>query len=432
VSKRQRGESVPAGPAPEDGAQAGADRERAYYTDAYTTEFEAQVEKAWRDETGRTRVVLARTFFYPTSGGQMHDRGTLGSGEVVDVHEAGGRIVHVVENLPPPARGARLAASIDDVRRREHRQQHTGQHILSRVIEDRLGLSTQSSRLGETGNTLDVATGRLRLEALDAIEEEANALLGEGRPVHIRFVPEEQASSAELRKIPEREGALRVIEIAGHDRSACGGTHVRNTAEIGMIAITRLEKIQGGQRIHFLCGDRALRYRRARDRLVSRLQRALTTGDADLAATVEALRQDVKSSHKRIARLERELLLTRAGSWMERAEVLDHASGPIRFVREILSADLAGAASAVLQDLIQRPGRLVLLLIAGEGRTQVLLGRSADVEVDCASLLQSTLQPRGGKGGGQAHHARGSLPGDDLEEVGAAIHEAVLGGRQSS
>jgi alanyl-tRNA synthetase len=407
-------------------------QERLYYDDAYTTEFAGTVERAWSDDEGRTRIVLAGTHFYPTSGGQMHDLGTLGGAAVVDVVEEDGRVVHVVEGLEPPSPGVDLAGVIDPVRRHTHRQQHSGQHVLSRVIEDRLGLATVSSRLGETGNTLDVEISRLALEDLDAIEDEANRIVAEGRAIHIRFLPAEEADAAELRKIPDRQGSLRVIEVEGHDRSACGGTHVRNTAEIGLVAITRVEKVKGGHRIHFLCGDRAMAYRRSRDRLVSRLGVTLTTGEDELEQAVGRLYKEVKAAHKRVAALEREMLLREAEAWIAGAEVIESAGRPVRLVTRTLAADLASAAGDATQALIKTENVVALLFVEGVERVQVLLGRHANLTLDCPTVLRETLQPLGGKGGGQPHYARGSVPGRDVDAVTAAVRRVVLQGRQSS
>lgn len=395
--------------------------ERLYYEDGYTTEFEGTVRSAWRDEEGRTRVVLESTYFYPTSGGQMHDRGVLGGGRVVDVTDENGVVVHVIEGLDPPPEGARLGGEIDAQRRRHHRQQHTGQHVLSRVVEDRLGLPTASSRLGETGNTLDLEVASIAASDLDAVEDETNRIVWEGRPVHVRFLAPEEASEAELRKIPHRQGRLRVIEVDGHDRSACGGTHVRNTSEIGLVAITRLEKIKGGQRIHFLCGDRALRYRRERDRLVSRLGSALTTGADGLLDAVRNLQAEAKSGSKKVTALQKELLLSRSRAWLDAAP----RTGGTRLVRQTLESEAAPVVGEVLQSLTKQDRVVVLLDLRDGSRTQVLLGRSGELELDCARLLRKILEPLGGKGGGQPHTARGSFPGHDMtpveEEVAAAL-----------
>jgi alanyl-tRNA synthetase len=395
--------------------------DRLYYDDAYTTTFDATVVEASTDDGGKTRVVLESSYFYPTSGGQMHDTGRLGDGKVVDVLEEGDRVVHVVTGLKPPPSGARLEAEIDAGRRRDHRQQHTGQHVLSRVIEDRLGLATVSSRLGESGNTLDLAASGIAPDDLDAVEDEANAVIWEGRPVHVRYLSAAQVPTAELRKIPPREGRLRVIEVEGHDRSACGGTHVRNTAEIGLIAITKVERIKGGRRVHFLCGDRALRHRRRRDRLVSRLCHVLTTGDDEMEAAASSLSSEVKASHKRIAQLERELLRTEIDAWRSAAECLAKA----RLVVRTLPAELAKAAGDAAQALMRSEDVVALLMVDEGTRTQVLLGRGSGVALDCRVVLATALEAAGGRGGGQPHYARGSMPGSPGPDVVETVRRAL-------
>ena len=208
-------------------------------------------------------VVLDETLFYPTSGGQMHDTGMLGGLRVLDVIDEATRIVHVVDGAPP-AIGTDVTGRIDGERRAHHRQQHTGQHVLSRVIEDHWGWPTLSSRLGETVNTLEIEATDVTAGMLCEMEDRTNRALWKSRPVLVRYLDEDEAAEAGLRKKIERAGPVRVIEVDGVDRCACGGTHVSNTAEIGLVAIVGSEKLRGGTRLLFLCGERAQRWRRER------------------------------------------------------------------------------------------------------------------------------------------------------------------------
>ena len=204
---------------------------RLYYTDAYRTEFTANVID--RSQDGR-RIYLDETAFYPTSGGQPHDVGTLGGIHVIDVIDEDDRIAHVLESPLAPT-PAPLHGMIDWSRRFDHMQQHTGQHLLSAVFEDLFGSKTISVHFGEDYSTLDVDAELVTRDEMIAAEQRANEIVAEARPVHMTF--EDATAATDLRKPSDRPGTLRVVTIDRLDRSACGGTHVRNTAEIGAVLL---------------------------------------------------------------------------------------------------------------------------------------------------------------------------------------------------
>lgn len=224
--------------------------ERLYYTDAYLARFEAAVADR---ADGGVRVYLDRSTFYPESGGQLSDRGTLGGIEVVDVVDEGERVAHV---LAAPLDTDRAEGVVDWARRFDHMQQHTAQHLLSAVIAERWGWATASVHLGETVSTVDVETAAITPSELDAIEASANGEITSNRAVRVSF--EDAANAQGLRKASQREGMLRIVEIDGLDRSACGGTHVRATGEIGSLLLLKTEKVRNTTRIHFVCGSRAI------------------------------------------------------------------------------------------------------------------------------------------------------------------------------
>ncbi len=242
--------------------------ERLYYHDAYLTRFDAAV--VGRDDDGR-RIYLDRTAFYPTSGGQPFDTGRLGGVSVVDVVDEGDRIAHL---LAGPVAGERVAGEVDWPRRFDHMQQHTGQHLLSAVIADRFGAATVSVHFGRESSTLDLEAASFTHDQAVEAEALANVAVTENRPVRVSF--EAAATAAGLRKAPDREGTLRIVTIEGLDRSACGGTHVRATGEIGLVAIRKVERVKQLVRLEFYCGTRAARRTRveadlladARDRAV--------------------------------------------------------------------------------------------------------------------------------------------------------------------
>lgn len=400
---------------------------RLYYEDAYTSSFEATVVACEAIEGARHHLVLDATYFYPTSGGQMHDLGTLDGRRVIDVIDEDARIVHVIEGAAP-AVGARVRGEIDAQRRRDHREQHTGQHVLSRIVERELGLPTVSSRLGETGNTLDLHVDALDEATLDRLEDLANRALWEGHPVHVHLLdPErdlgrlqewglrEKESSPEKK---ERAGVLRVIEVEGVDHCACGGTHVRHTSEVGLVVITGTERVKGGTRIQFLCGARALRWRRERHRWLDRVARRLTTGHDQVDETVARLLDETRERQKRLVTVARELVATRARLWVEQAPVRPDGT---RVVLRVLDADEALAAAEALRAVVRHERTLGALLAVEGEKGQVAIARSADLDLDCRAVLDAALAPVGGRGGGQPDHARGGFSASVAADVERAL-----------
>jgi len=400
---------------------------RLYYDDAYTESFSSGVIEAWQGEDGDARVVLAETLFYPTSGGQMHDLGTLGGRPVLNVVDEGDRVVHVLSRGDLPAPGDLLEGRIDARRRADHRQQHSGQHVLSRVLENRLGLATISSRLGETGNTLDIGVDDLDWDVLDRIEDETNQILWDGRAVRVRYVGPDEVAALDLAKVPDRAGPLRVIEVEGIDTCACGGTHVTNTAEIGLVAITRKERFRGGLRLHFLCGRRAVAFRRERSALVRRLSATLTTGDDQLEDLATRNADELRMAQKEIASQRRDLLLAQARDWVASARPVDVRGRPARLVLQTLPPHAATVAGEVASALAAESDLVAVLLVPEGDRTQLVIARGRDLDLDCQGVLRAVLDGLGGRGGGRPEHARGSFPGDSSASVEARLLDQLPG-----
>src|SRR5579871_5631146 len=214
--------------------------DRLYHHDSYVTAFRATVTEA---STDRQRIYLDRTAFYPTSGGQPFDLGMLGGVPVAEVIDEGDRIAHVVN---APVHDIQVTGSIDWARRFDHMQQHTGQHLLSAVLLDLFNAPTVSFHLGAKSSTIDLGVPSLERSQILKAEERANAIVFENRPVHVCF--QHSSEDLGLRKPTEREGEIRIVEIQDLDRSACGGTHVRATGEIGPILIRKLDRMRGNLR----------------------------------------------------------------------------------------------------------------------------------------------------------------------------------------
>ena len=237
--------------------------------------------------------VLDRTAFYPASGGQPFDLGVLGGAAVREVVDEGDRIAHILET---PLNHIEVDGRIDWPRRFDHMQQHTGQHLLSAVLMELFEIPTLSFHMGAAVSTIEVGTEALDRERLEKIEEHFAEIVGAARPVTIAF--EDSSADLGLRKESWRTGTLRIISIEGLDRSACGGTHVRSTAEIGPILIRKLDKIRGHARLEFVCGLRALRQAREDFRNLSEISRVLSVPIEDTPALVAAQSDRVKALEK--------------------------------------------------------------------------------------------------------------------------------------
>jgi alanyl-tRNA synthetase len=371
--------------------------ERLYYTDSYLTRFEAQVVE--RAEGGR-RLYLDRTAFYPTSGGQPHDTGMLGGARVLDVADEDGRIAHVVD---PPVTLDRVLGEIDWVRRFDHMQQHSGQHLLSAVFAERFGWATTSVHFGAETSTLDLATGGVTAAQAAEIEARANAIVTENRPVRISF--EDAATATDLRRPAPRPGVLRVVSIERLDRSPCGGTHVRATGEIGPILLRKVERVRKQARIEFLCGARAIRAARADFELLARLGALFSASPDDLPALVARLRQDAKASAAAVAALRTELARTRARELRETTD-----PGPDGLRRIVHWSDSLDDLRALAQAATTLSRTALFGSVVTETGITVLLATSPDSGTDAGAALRQALAAAGGRGGGTAQLAQGTVP----------------------
>jgi alanyl-tRNA synthetase len=369
---------------------------RLYYTDAYRAAFTATVVDRSADGL---RVYLDETAFYPTSGGQLHDVGTLGGVAVVDVVDEDDRIAHV---LAAPLDAASVEGQIDWARRFDHMQQHTGQHLLSAVFEDLFGFATVSVHFGPDYSTLDLAAESVSRAQLLEAESRANALVAEARPVTVTF--EDAAAATGLRKPSDRQGTLRIVSIDAVDRSACGGTHVRTTAEIGAIMLRGTEKVRKATRVQFVCGARALDRARRDFESLGQIAAALSASPDDVASLIGAQAERAKAADAARKRLERELATYRARDSYENTQPDGRGIRTI-VVRDAESID---DLRALAQAAIALPK--VVVVGALKDPPSVLLASSEDSGVDAGRILKERLAAAGGRGGGSPRIAQGSLP----------------------
>ena len=396
---------------------------RLYYTDPYLREFDATVVSVGA-RGDRAAVVLDRTAFYPTSGGQPFDIGTLGAWRVVDVvDEDDGTIAHLVdESLPgatnPPAAGQAVHGAIDWTRRFDHMQQHTGQHVLSAAFDKLFAIRTVSFHLGAEVSTIDLARTVSPAE-IDAAEREANRVVWEDRPVTIRFADAEEAAKLPLRKEPVRGGTLRLIEVENFDLSACGGTHVSRSGGIGLIAVSASERFKGGQRIEFMCGGRALRrFQTLRDSTTATV-RLLSVLPEEIPAAVERMQSDAKDQKRALSALQTELARFRA-------EELAHAAEAIpagKLVLRSIDGDAATLKSLAMA-IAARSGHVVVL-VSQLRPLLIVVARSADASIAAQSVVADLTKQFGGRGGGKPDLAQAGGLDADADTVLAAARDVV-------
>jgi alanyl-tRNA synthetase len=372
---------------------AGVSSDRLYYTDCYLRSFRARVIGS----AGPT-IYLDRTAFYPTSGGQPHDTGTVAGVAVQEVVEEGERIAH---RLATPLSATEVDCEVDWPRRFDHMQQHTGQHLLSAVFAELFGWQTVSFHLGGVASTIDLATPSAERRHIEEAERRANEMLAENRTVSIAF--EDSASAQGLRKETQRAGSIRIVAIEGLDRSACGGTHVRRTGEIGCILLRGLDKVRGIVRVEFLCGGRAVSRARSDYNALASIARSLSAAIDETPLLVQTNLVRLEESDKSRRKLAMEVAAARGRSQYDECET---GESGFRVVRK--QGALNDETRAEAQAFAARPRAVYIAW--QESPMSVLAVCSADAGHHAGNVLKEVMGLRGGRGGGSATLAQASVP----------------------
>jgi alanyl-tRNA synthetase len=388
--------------------------ERLYYDDPYLVQFSAQVVELL-DWEGQPGVVLDRTAFYPTGGGQLHDTGSLHETAVLDVleRESTGDVVHILDR---PLEAAEVDGCVDWDRRFDLMQQHTGQHILSAAFLERLGAGTVGFHLSGGYSTIDLDRAPMSEQDLDEVEKLANVVVFENREATARWVRDEDVSALPLRKPLAHKGPVRVVEIPEFDCSACGGTHVRTTGEVGLIKLTRSERRGAETRVEFLCGWRALADYAAKNALVMDLAREYTVSHRELGDMVHRLADDLKHSRRELRRTRDALLDAEAKAmWHEAGAV-----GQVRVVRALFVGRDVDDLKHLAQRLVGHPGTVALLAAGGEAgqKGAFTFACSPDLDLHMGDLVRQACQTIGGGGGGRPQFAQGGGPQGERAEQG--------------
>lgn len=389
--------------------------ERLYYSDSHLIEFEARVVDVTDRVSGWTAIVLDRTAFYPTGGGQPSDTGTLNGVRVVECIDDGDNgVLHVVQGAAP-RRGDAVRGRIDWSRRLDHMQQHTGQHILSQSLVTLFNAPTRSFRVLEASCEIDVELNNPTTEVIERAVELANNVIWEDRAITIRNVTSGEAAGLPLRKEPARDGDLRLIEIEGFDLTPCGGTHAYRTGEVGMIAVRSWERAKGLTRIEFVAGVRALADYRKANKSAREVAALFSTGRDDAAQYAALMVEEQKESNRRIRALEEVV----AG--VEAEKLLAAATDGV--VLKVFEDRDAESLKKLAHALIAHPRTIALLGSRDKDTARLVFARSADAVGDMNALMREACAMLDGRGGGRPDMAQGG--GKNIEKLHAALTHAL-------
>jgi alanyl-tRNA synthetase len=420
--------------------------ERLYYHDSRLLEFDAVVISVSERDDGQIAVTLDRTAFYPTGGGQPTDTGTLGDARVVDCIDAeSDGVLHLIVGSVPEI-GDRVHGKIDWLRRLDHLQQHTGQHILSAAFVKLFDAPTHSFRVLEHECEIDVALDDPTDERIEQAVDLADKIIWENRPMTIRQVTSEEAAVLPLRKEPSREGELRVIEIDDFDLTPCGGTHAKSTGEVGVIAVRSGERAKGLTRIQFMAGVRVLADYRKANRTARDVAAIFSAGREDSPALVARSVEESKKLRRRVSELEEVACRVEAEELLhDRAAVTDSSRGlsaqrdtpgsdrkkvsdpegvtagsvSTRIIAKLFEDRDADSLKHLALALIAHPNTIALLGSRDGDTARLVFARSSDAAGDMSALMSRVCPIIEGRGGGRPDMAQGG--GKNFEKLSEAI-----------
>jgi len=404
---------------------------RLYYDSSDIHEFDSVVEDVAppSPEQSHPAVILRKTAFYPTSGGQVHDTGwlTLEGAERLRVAEVAdaedGRVLHYLQAPATlPAVGVRVRGSIDPERRRDHMQQHSGQHVLSAAFVELYQMPTVSFHMGEDYCSIDLASPSVSAEQIAGAEKRANQIVFENRPLRIRYVSHAEAEKLGLRKLPpEERDELRLVEVADFDLSACGGTHVSASGQIGSILLRKTEKVRQGTRVEFVCGDRAVRMAR---RDYSALNEAAALFSAKLWDVPEQIRKSAEES--KLLRKQKDDALDELAEVMARAALQSQPAitGRKIVVRVFSDRDIA-FAKLFAQKVTRAATPAIALVASTVDPPGLVFAQTPGGSADMGASLKQVLSSVGGRGGGSRDFAQGGVPPGSAVDVERLLREAA-------
>ena len=403
---------------------------RLHHDDPLLLRFDARVlaHAAWGDAPS---VVLDHTAFYPESGGQMGDRGTLAGCPVVDVQvDDHGTVHHLLDAPPAPelAVGQGVGGAVERGRRRLHMALHTAQHMLSRALEDEASAATVSARLGETTCTIDVDRDALDERRVAAAEALVNAAIDDDLPVRQYFPDPADLARLPLRRAPKVTENIRVVAIGDFDVSPCGGTHCTRTAQVGLVRVTAVERYKGKARVVFSAGRRATGELTGEAGALRALARDFTCGPLDVPAAVEKLRRELTEAREALGHARLRVADALADELVAAAAARQAGTPGDLLVVGLVDDATVDLLRKVARRVTARPDAVALLAGRAADGTLVLIARGAASAFGCGAFLKRAAAAAGGRGGGRPESAEGRLPpGADWEAIVAATLAAGPG-----
>src|ERR1700676_1455861 len=377
---------------------------RLYFDDSFLREFDTRVlscEPEGHNGAAAWAAVLDSTGLYPTSGGQPHDLGKLGDANVLDVRDEEDEIVHITaRELKPGA----IHGCIDWARRLDHMQQHTGQHLLSAMFQERFGRPTVSFHLGSALSTMDLRGHEPSEDILEGAERAANRVIFDDRPINVRYGTAEQLAELGVRKEVERSGILRAIEIEGADLQPCGGTHVKRTGQIGLVLVRRCTKVRQDWRVEFVCGRRAERAARGDFLLLRETAEKLSCAPEDVVSVASRALAERDANFKKFRAVVQRLAEAEATLALQAAPPGTNGFRVVSRVFEGVPADYLGFFGTAFA----KSEKAIAILATAEGG-HLLFAQHPSAGKDMNALLKQVVEKVGGKGGGTRDFARGRL-----------------------
>jgi len=383
---------------------------RLYFDDPYQVEFEAKVVES-RIHERRPALILNQTCFYPESGGQPSDKGTINGVKVSGVLEEGERIIHLLEEDVPEEE---IKGKIEWPTRFDYMQQHSGQHLLSQSFHELLEGETLSFHLGDESSTVEIGIREIHEEEVEKVEKRANELIFQDREIRVYFVPEEKIKEIPLRKPPQKKGLIRVVEVFDFDYSACGGTHCRRTGEIGIVKILKWERIRNNLRFEFLCGQRALKDYSRKSRILRQLASQFTVSEGEISSSVEKVFSGSKSQKKRLRKMQQKMAV------YEAQEIIGKSKE--RIIKDILIEKTLEEARFLALNIIRREEFVVLYGLKRKKSGHLILAASENLNLDMRELVPLLSPLIKGKGGGSSSLVE--MAGEETENLKLALEKA--------
>ena len=371
---------------------------------------------------GKPAIILEQTLFYPTSGGQPHDTGTINRVPVIDVFEdENHEIVHL---LAEPLKVTEVCGRINWERRLDHMQQHTGQHLLSQAFMQTCDAETISFHLGDKSSTLDLKRAGFSIDKIAAVEIFANRIIYENRRVIAHIVGKNELDQYPVRRPPAVDDNIRIVEIKDFDFSPCGGTHCSRTGEIGIVKIRRFENYKGGSRIHFICGLRALREYQRKSEILKQIGESLSTGETELYKNIIKNRDDLKFLKREHSNLKKQLLDYEAKDLFSERKKADNINVIEKIFEDRDPKELKILGQKVLDKF---PSTVILFGAKTAEKSYLLFLRSEGIQCDMGQLMQKACAVINGRGGGRSQQAQGGGPfADNLDLALQCAYDLIL------